>query len=89
LPATSRCCCSTRGTRCASCSATTQPPPLGRHVHYVSIGQRRAGEPAHTVVHRSQTEGSSECVLEVLKVSEGGGEGWGWGAGVLTAAMAC
>lgn len=51
--------------------ATTQPPPLGRHVHYVSIGQRRAGEPAHTVVHSSQTEGSSECVLEVLKVSEG------------------
>jgi hypothetical protein len=50
--------------RCLASAA----PPLGRHVHWVSLGQRKAGEPPHTLAHSQEVEGSSQCVLEVLKV---------------------
>ncbi len=56
--------------RCLASAA----PPLGRHVHWVSVGQRKAGEPAHSLVHSQEVAGSSLCVLEVLQVGRRGAQ---------------
>ncbi|BDA46168.1 probable mitochondrial RNA pseudouridine synthase Rpusd4 [Coccomyxa sp. Obi] len=47
---------------------TKSPPPTGASVHYVTVGKREKGLPAHTEVHKSAVEGSQRCELEVLSV---------------------
>lgn len=40
----------------------------GALVHYVTVGKKEKGLPAHTEVHGSAVEGSQRCELEVLSV---------------------
>ncbi len=37
-------------------------------MHYVTVGKKEKGLPAHTEVHGSAVEGSQRCELEVLSV---------------------
>ena len=40
----------------------------GALVHYVTVGTRVKGLPAHTEVHSTAVEGAQRCELEVLNV---------------------
>jgi hypothetical protein len=42
--------------------------PAGALVHYVTVGTRVKGLPAHTEVHSAAAEGGQRCELEVLSV---------------------
>ncbi len=50
------------------CVSSEAQVRAGALVHYVTVGKREKGLPAHTEVHGSAVEGSQRCELEVLSV---------------------